>query len=101
MPEYPLVREGGLLLAHVRLVGPRSSVLLRMALDTGAPTTMIPQKAALAGGVNPARATTFRETLTASGKELIPIVTAPEPRLFKKTLCRPVLRPPRAVSAPT
>ena len=44
---------------------------------------MIPPKAALAIGLNPARATTFRETLTASGKELIPIVVIPRLQVFE------------------
>jgi predicted aspartyl protease len=49
---------------------------------------MIPPKAALAIGVNPAKATTFRETLTASGKELIPIVTIPRLQIFEHTFRR-------------
>jgi len=49
---------------------------------------MIPPKAALGIGVNPARATAFRETLTASGKELIPVIVIPEFRIFEKTFRR-------------
>lgn len=88
MPEYPLLREAGLLLVYVRLSGPKGSRLIRLALDTGATTTMIPPKAALAIGVNPAQSTAFRETLTASGKELIPLVTIPELRIFKSVFRR-------------
>lgn len=61
---------------------------MRLALDTGATTTMVPPKAALAIGVNPARATTFRETLTASGKELIPLAIIPRLQLFERTFRR-------------
>ena len=88
MPEYPLLAEAGLLLVYVRLSGPKGSRLVRLALDTGATTTMIPPKAALAVGVNPGRATTFRETLTASGKELIPLVIVPRLQVFESTFRR-------------
>ena len=60
------------------------SRLVRLALDTGATTTMIPPKAALAIGINPARAMAFRETLTASGKELIPVVVVPRLQIFER-----------------
>jgi predicted aspartyl protease len=75
VPEYPLLSE-----ARARLI--------RLALDTGATTTMVPPKAALAIGVNPTRSTILRETLTASGKELIPLVVIPAIRLFETTLRR-------------
>lgn len=83
MPEYPLLREAGLLLTYVRLSGPKGSRLIRLAVDTGATATMIPPKAALAIGVNPARGTAFRETLTASGKEWIPLVVIPRLQVFE------------------
>ena len=88
MPEYPLLKEAGLLVVYARLSGPRGTRLVRLALDTGATTTMVPPKAAVAIGVNPARATATRETLTASGKELVPIVTIPILRLFERTFRR-------------
>ena len=49
---------------------------------------MIPPKAALAIGLHPSRATLFRETLTASGKEFIPMVLIPKIRVFEKTFHR-------------
>jgi len=88
VPEFPLRREAGLLIAYARLSGPNGSRLVRVAVDTGATTTMIPPHAALAIGVNPARSAAFRETLTASGKELIPLVVIPEVRLFEATFRR-------------
>jgi len=91
VPEYPLLREAGLLLVYVRRSGPKGSRLVRLALDTGATTTMIPPKASLAIGVNPARSTTFRQTLTASGQELVPLVVIPQLRLFERTLRRVTL----------
>lgn len=88
MPEYPLYFEAGLFLVYARLSGPKGSRLIRLAVDTGATTTMIPQKAALAIGCHPGRATRFRETLTASGKELVPLVVVPTIKLFERTLRR-------------
>lgn len=88
MPEYPLRAEAGLLVVHARIGGPRGSRILRLALDTGATTTMIPPKADLAIGVNPARAVKSRETLTGSGKELIPLIVLPVLRVFEKTFRR-------------
>ena len=88
MPEYPLLSEAGLLIVYVRLTGPKGSRLVRLALDTGATATMIPPKAALAIGVNPARSTASRETLTASGKELIPLVVIPRFQIFEETFRR-------------
>lgn len=83
MPEYPLLPEAGLLIVYARLSGPKGSRLVRLALDTGATATMIPPKASLAIGVNPARSTAFRETLTASGKELVPLVVIPRLAVFE------------------
>ncbi len=91
MPNYPLLFEAGLLLVYVRLSGPKGSRLIRLAVDTGATATLIPPKAALAIGINPARSTTFRETLTASGKELIPLVVIPRMQVFDTTLRRVTL----------
>lgn len=88
MPEHLLPREAGLLIVYARLSGPRWSRLIRLALDTGATATMVPPKAALAIGINPARSTRFRETLTASGKELIPLVTVPRLQLFERAFRR-------------
>ena len=91
MPEYPLLREAGLLIVYVRLSGPRGSCLVRLALDTGATATMTPPKAALAVGLHPARARRFREILTASGKEFIPLIVIPRLRIFEKTFRKAVL----------
>lgn len=85
MPEYPLSSEAGLLIVYARISGPRGSRLLRLALDTGATTTMIPPQAALAIGLRPARAVGFRETLTASGKEYVSLLAVPRVRLFERT----------------
>jgi len=91
VPEYPLLREAGLLIVYGRLTGPAGSRLVRLALDTGATATMIPPKAALAIGVNPARSAGFRDTLTASGKELIPLICVPRLQLFESTFHRVTL----------
>lgn len=91
MPEYPLLVEAALLIVYAKLTGPRGSRLVRLAVDTGATTTMLPPKAALAIGVNPARAMRSRETLTASGKELIPLIIVPRLQIFEYTFTRVVV----------
>ena len=88
MPEYPLLAEAGLLIVYARLSGPKGSRLVRLALDTGATTTMIPPQAALAIGCHPGRGTMFRNTLTASGKEVVSVLRIPRLRVFEKTLRR-------------
>lgn len=86
MREYPLVRESGVLIAYVQLMNGKRKRLVRLAVDTGATTTMIPPKAALAIGIHPERSRSSRETITASGKELIPIILLPQLRVFETTL---------------
>jgi len=86
VPEYPLLREAGVLIAYVQLINGKRKRLVRLAVDTGATTTMIPPRAALAIGLHPERSTHSRETLTASGKELIPIIAVPQLKVFEKTL---------------
>jgi predicted aspartyl protease len=80
--------EAGLLIVYVRISGPKGSRLVRLAIDTGATATLIPPKAALAIGVNPARSISFREILTASGKELIPLAIIPRFQVFERTFRR-------------
>jgi len=86
--EYPLLAEAGLLIVYARLSGPNGSRLVRLAVDTGCTTSMIPPQAALAIGCNPVGATRLRETLTASGKEFVPIVTVPRLQIFERALRR-------------
>ena len=86
--KYPLLREAGLFVAHARVSGPKGSRLVRLAVDTGATSSMIPPKIAVAIGVHPARAKTIRETVTVSGKEFIPLVLVPRLRVFESTLRR-------------
>lgn len=88
VPEYPLPREAGLLIVYARISGTKGSRLIRLAVDTGATATMIPPEAALAVGIPLGRAKNFRATLTASGREVIPVVAVPRIRLFEKTLRR-------------
>ena len=88
MPEYPLLAEAGLLIVYANLKGPKGSRLIRLALDTGATTTMIPPQAAVAIGVNPTASRPLRETLTASGKEYIPLVVIPTLKLFESVMSR-------------
>lgn len=66
-----------LLIVYPILKGPRGATALRMVLDTGATTTIIPPKAAVAIGCDPARSSRRVSIITASGLEYLPIVTIP------------------------
>jgi hypothetical protein len=49
---------------------------------------MIPPKIAVAIGVHPGRAEMFRDTLTVSGKAVVPVVVVPRLQLFEHTFRR-------------
>jgi predicted aspartyl protease len=91
LSEFPLLKEGGVLVTAAQVSGPRGSRIIRLALDTGATNTMIPNKAALAVGIHPDRAKMFREVVTANGTVLIPFVRVPRMTLFGKTLRNVIL----------
>ena len=74
MAEAPLSRRGPIIV-HARLTGPRTSHIIAMALDTGAVLTIMPVEIARAIGYDPARAAKRAELITASGMELVPILT--------------------------
>lgn len=52
--------------------------LLKMVLDTGATYTVIPAKAAVAMGCDPARSRRRIQMVTASGVEYVPLVVVPK-----------------------
>ena len=61
------------LLLHAKFTAERS-VVLRLLFDTGATTTMIPMKAALAIGCDPSISTERISIVTASAVEYAPII---------------------------
>jgi len=74
MADVPLARSGPVIV-YVELVGPRTSRIIAMALDTGAILTVIPIETALAIGYDPAKTRKRVELVTASGVELAPQLT--------------------------
>lgn len=62
----------GLILIPAELEGPSGTVLLRLALDTGATNTLIGVGALVRVGYDPARAQTHVQATTASGVVLMP-----------------------------
>ncbi len=66
-----------LLIAYALVKGPKDSKMIRVIVDTGATTTIIPPQVALAIGCDPARAKSRIDIITASGLEYLPRVTIP------------------------
>jgi clan AA aspartic protease (TIGR02281 family) len=74
MAEAVLAPRGPLII-YAELVGPRTSRVISMVLDTGAVQTMIPIETALAIGYDPVAAKHRVEVVTASGVERVPTLT--------------------------
>jgi len=67
-----------LLIAHAVLHGRKDRKVIRMVVDTGATTTIIPPQVALAIGCDPARAKRRLAIITATGLEYLPVVVVPQ-----------------------
>ena len=76
-PSYPPWQSLHLLVVHALLKGPKDTKIIRLVVDTGATTTIIPPQIALAIGCNPVRAKHHLSIITASGLEYLPVVTVP------------------------
>ena len=85
MAEVPLARSGPVIV-YVELIGPRTSRIIAMALDTGAILTVIPIETALAIGYDPAKTRMRVELVTASGVELAPQLTVRTARCLGQTV---------------
>src|SRR3990167_3047312 len=79
MPRLSLSfhRSLQLLTAHALLKGPKDTKIIRLVVDTGATTTIIPPQFALAIGCDPVRAKKHISIITASGVEYLPVMTIP------------------------
>ena len=62
----------GLIIVHAELFGPSASVVLRLALDTGATATMINAGPLVLIGYDPSLATGRVQVTTGSGVEYVP-----------------------------
>lgn len=69
--------SSSLLIVYTYFKGARDAKILRMVLDTGATTTIIPPKVAAAIGCDPAKSKRRISIITASGLEYLPVVKIP------------------------
>src|SRR3989338_757701 len=76
-PSHPPRRSLRLLVVHALLKGPKDTKMIRLVVDTGATTTIIPPQVALAIGCDPAKAKNHISIITASGLEYLPVITIP------------------------
>jgi predicted aspartyl protease len=65
----------GLIVIDAQIEGPTGSLLLRLALDTGATQTLIRSGALVAIGYDPANSSDWVEVATASAVARLPVVT--------------------------
>jgi len=70
----------------VEFFGPKGSVTIRMAFDTGATTTFIPPDVAIAIGCDPAKATRRYPMITASSIEYAPALHIPRVACLGKSV---------------
>jgi len=99
--SFPFQADKGLILVRVELSGPEGSLVVRLALDTGATSTLIRTSVIVALGYNPASATDLIEVTTATGIEYAPRVIIDElGALGTVKRAFPVLSHPLPPSAP-
>lgn len=70
--SFPFNAHQGPVIIRVEVTGPTGSVLLRLALDTGATTTLINAGPLVLLGYDPALAPTRMQITTGSGVEFVP-----------------------------
>ena len=71
---FPFDPHQGLIVVRTELNGPSGRAMLRLALDTGATTTLINAAMLVSVGYDPALTTERSEVTTGSGVEFAPIV---------------------------
>jgi predicted aspartyl protease len=72
---FPFDSQQGLIVVPTELWGPTGSVVLRLALDTGATATLVNIAMLVGVGYDPALAPTRVQVTTGSGVEYVPRVT--------------------------
>ena len=70
--KFPFDARKGLLIVHAELFGPSGSVVLRLALDTGATATIVNVSPLAAVGYDPSLAPHRVQVTTGSGVEFVP-----------------------------
>jgi predicted aspartyl protease len=72
--SFPFNPHEGLIIVPVHVAGPNRAWTLRLALDTGATSTLISGDLLEGLGYDPSAADEFTDVTTASGVELAPII---------------------------
>ena len=70
--SFPFNAHQGLIVVHAEVFGPAASIVLRLALDTGATATMINVAPLVAIGYDPSLAPVRIQVTTGSGVEFVP-----------------------------
>ena len=68
----------GLVVVHVRIHGPTGEAIARLALDTGATTTLVSEAILVAAGCDPPAATSHIDITTGSSVVRVPRVAIPK-----------------------
>jgi hypothetical protein len=71
----PFNAQQGLIVVSTELVGPTGTAILRLALDTGATSTLVAVGLLVAMGYDPALAPTRLQVTTGSGIEFVPLIS--------------------------
>lgn len=82
MNQFKLDTTQGIVLCKAKLINKSSSIILKLAVDTGASSTMISMEAAMAIGINPSKSIRSIEVSTASGTIIAPVIKIPLIRCF-------------------
>ncbi len=72
--RHPFDSTTSLVIVHTRLFGPSGDMVVDLALDTGASTTLISWPTAIALGYDPSRSGQRQAVTTGSGSEYCPMV---------------------------
>lgn len=71
---FPFDPQQGLVIVRTELNGPSGRAMLRLALDTGATTTLVNAAMLVSIGYDPALTTERSEVTTGSGVEFAPVI---------------------------
>lgn len=71
----PFNAQQGLIVVSTELVGPTGTAIVRLALDTGATSTLVGVGLLVAMGYDPALAPTRVQVTTGSGIEFVPLIS--------------------------